>query len=358
VQTEATGEASVGVDTIECDNGRLVGPDQAVDALFEQVVPTRGVHAEVLRRWEMFDVKTGADRYRHGGRQSEDDRVDILTQFVGYRHHAGHVTQPDAIAGAEKNPGPIRHRAHPTSTSHRPKTRSRRGQYTAGPVVYEHPVRYEQAVTERNDGLRAVLLQAPVYRASQWAIGADSFFRYLANEVIRSTDTSTVVDIGCGTGDVADHIDFASYTGFDPNPPYVERASARLQDRYPHRAQALVGAIGDPDLRERLPREVDVVLAIGVFHHLDDDLVSGALELTTDVLAADGQFIAADPGLVPGQHRLARALVTRDRGQHVRSPEATEALLQPYFPSATIEVRHDLLRVPYTHIIVSADAAC
>jgi hypothetical protein len=49
-------------------------------------------------------------------------------------------------------------------------------------------------------------------------------------------------------------------------------------------------------------------------------------------------------------------LVANDRGRHVRTPEATAALVRTRFPVAEVIVRHDLLRPPYTYAIVEAVA--
>lgn len=207
---------------------------------------------------------------------------------------------------------------------------------------------------ERNDGIRSVLLRASVYRAAQRAIGAEKCSRRLASEVIRSTPETTIVDIGCGTADIADHLTFASYTGFDPNPPYVEQASARLAERFGDRATVFAGRIGEDDLTARLPAHADLALMMGVLHHLDDALVGQALALAASLVGRTGRFVSFDPGRVPGQPRIARALIDRDRGQHVRTVEATEALLRDHFADVSIEVHHDFLAVPYTHLVVQA----
>ncbi|MBI5087379.1 MAG: class I SAM-dependent methyltransferase [Actinobacteria bacterium] len=207
---------------------------------------------------------------------------------------------------------------------------------------------------ERNDGLRRYLLRAPVYRAAQRAIGADKCSRRLAAEVIKSTPETHIVDIGCGTADIADYISFASYTGFDPNPPYVEQASTRLAERAGGRATIFEGRVGDPSLLDRLPKHVDIALMMGVLHHLDDALADEALQLASSLIGTTGRFISFDPGLVPGQPRIARALITRDRGQHVRTVEASERLLRRHFGQVTVDVHHDFLSVPYTHLVVEA----
>lgn len=207
---------------------------------------------------------------------------------------------------------------------------------------------------ERNDGFRRLLLQAPVYRAAQWGIGAHKAYRRLAGERIRSNAASVVVDIGCGTADIARYIDFASYTGFDPNEPYVLKARRQLSDSTKGRATVVHAGVGDPSLSDHLPKRADIAIAVGVLHHLDDQLADGALALAAQLVGSTGRFVSFDPGIVEGQSRIARALVTRDRGQHVRDVETTEELLKRRFRKVSISVDYHFLRVPYTHIVAEA----
>lgn len=95
-------------------------------------------------------------------------------------------------------------------------------------------------------------------------------------------------------------------------------------------------------------------MAIGVLHHMNDESVTELFELARSVLEPGGRLITIDPALVEGQHPIARLLVSRDRGQHVRDPEHLRRLVIPVFPNAEIETRHDMLRTPYTHAIIQA----
>ncbi len=49
---------------------------------------------------------------------------------------------------------------------------------------------------------------------------------------------------------------------------------------------------------------------------------------------------------------MARYFLDKDRGEYVRSLEEWPPLVQPTFPSAILHLRHDLLRIPYTHLIM------
>ena len=207
---------------------------------------------------------------------------------------------------------------------------------------------------ERNDGVRRLLLRAPAYRAAQHLIGGRRSGEKVHREIIRSSSTSVVVDIGCGTCDIADDLPCSQYTGFDPNPAYISEATARLAPRLGDRSRLFVGSIGEAGLRERLPERADLVIAIGVLHHVDDHLAGELLALAADLLGNEGRFVSLDPAYAPDQPRLARFLASRDRGQFVRTAADVSGLVSQHFNSVETSVRHDLLRVPYTHVTITA----
>jgi hypothetical protein len=63
-------------------------------------------------------------------------------------------------------------------------------------------------------------------------------------------------------------------------------------------------------------------------------------------------LITLDPCFVEGQSPIARYLVSRDRGQHVRDVKGYQTLMSSLFASVTCDVRHDFARFPYTHLMM------
>ena len=70
-----------------------------------------------------------------------------------------------------------------------------------------------------------------------------------------------------------------------------------------------------------------------------------------------GRLVTVDPVLVDGQSAIARFLINRDRGNHVRTPAAYRALLSPHFVPDRVEIRHDLVPLPYTLLLMVARRA-
>ena len=100
--------------------------------------------------------------------------------------------------------------------------------------------------------------------------------------------------------------------------------------------------------------QVDVVLAVGVLHHLDDRDAERLFSLAGSVLGGRGRVVTYDPCFAPKQGALARFMVSRDRGRHVRSPDAYEGLARRAFPHVAATVLEGHLRIPYTATVLCA----
>jgi hypothetical protein len=96
------------------------------------------------------------------------------------------------------------------------------------------------------------------------------------------------------------------------------------------------------------------VLCLGLLHHLDDRRVEELGQLAHAYLAPAGRFLAIDPVFTEDQPWIARVLAAADSGQSVRTADAYRSLIATAFGSCDIYVRHDLLRIPYSHCITLA----
>lgn len=206
---------------------------------------------------------------------------------------------------------------------------------------------HTRETAERRAGLYALLSRSGVYAFAQRLIGGEqSWRRYMDRIDLHAGDA--VLDIGCGPGKIVDYLPpGVSLTGFDINPNYIEHAKKTYGDRAEFFCESVAGAT------ERPPR-YDVALASGLLHHLDDAEALQLFELAGAALLPGGRLVTWDPVYVDGQNPLARLLISRDRGKHVRTPDDYLALARQVFPEATGEIVDDLLRIPYTHFVMSA----
>jgi SAM-dependent methyltransferase len=190
-------------------------------------------------------------------------------------------------------------------------------------------------------GLRGILSHPRVYSAVQNLLGAESVRKEFVENQVRPTPGMRVLDIGCGPGDVLAYMQSVDYWGFDTSQEYI----AHAQSVYGGRAKFFCKELHAADLRDLPP--FDVVLAMGLLHHLDNDIAKSLINMAAQALRPGGRLLTFDPCFEPDQNFLARYLIKRDRGQNVRTRQEYEDLVKPSFDSYKISVRHRLW-VPYT----------
>ncbi len=184
------------------------------------------------------------------------------------------------------------------------------------------------------------------YRAFGVLTGAEVFQRRLVTRFLKLSPGDRVLDIGCGPGDWLGYLPEVDYTGIDFNPEYIEAA----RERWGGRGRFEVAAVG-PELVGRY-RDYDVVLGLGVLHHLDDAEAASMLDLAAGALKQGGRFVTLDGVLTEDQSSWARYMVLRDRGRFVRTAEAYERLVRSKFECVEVEVMHRQLRIPYSHLVM------
>jgi SAM-dependent methyltransferase len=194
--------------------------------------------------------------------------------------------------------------------------------------------------------LRSVLDASWAYRLFGSIIGAHSTRATFVSEYVRPQAGQRILDIGCGPGTLVPYLGEAEYVGFDANANYI----AAARDRYGGRARFLCERVG-PDVARNLPA-FDIAIASGVLHHLDDVEATQLIELAHSSLVPGGRLITFDGCYTPNQGWAAQFLLSRDRGRHLRRSDEYVRLASLAFKDVRSTVRTDLLRIPYTHIIL------
>jgi SAM-dependent methyltransferase len=196
------------------------------------------------------------------------------------------------------------------------------------------------------DGLYSLLTLPSVYRLFRTIVRGDGC-RIYVSEYVRPVPAEKLLDIGCGPGDILEDLPAVDYLGFDINPKYVEAA----QKRFGHRGRFFCGDVGLTTIDQEAG-SFDLVLATGVLHHLDDSQALSLFKLARKALKPGGRLVTYDGCFVAGQPKLARFVVSQDRGRYVRESAEYAKLASLVFPAVRSFVRHDLLRIPYTHVIL------
>jgi SAM-dependent methyltransferase len=199
---------------------------------------------------------------------------------------------------------------------------------------------------EKSGNLYSLLSLPVVYRCFRALVLGDGCRIYIS-DYVKPVAGEKVLDIGCGPGDIMDYLPSVKYLGFDINADYIEAA----RNRFGKRGRFFCGDVGLAAIDEEA-ETFDLAMATGVLHHLDDGRAALLFELAYKALKPGGRLITFDGCYVAGQSRLARFVVSRDRGEYVRRCEDYARLAAGFFPKVEPVVRHDLLRIPYTHLIL------
>jgi SAM-dependent methyltransferase len=198
--------------------------------------------------------------------------------------------------------------------------------------------------------LSSVLSLPAGYRLWTRLVGGEVWKVYVA-EYVKPLPGEKVLDIGCGPADILAYLPDVEYTGLDISPEYIDAA----KKRYGARGRFWCGDVGVAGI-EREQSTFNLVLSTGVIHHLDDERAKKLYDLARLALRPDGRLITYDGCFVPGQSKIARWLLSRDRGKFVRTKEEYLRLASVRFPRIEAHIRHDMLRMPYTHLITRCSA--
>ena len=197
--------------------------------------------------------------------------------------------------------------------------------------------------------LRETLLgSAAGYRLFKVATRGESTMRRMVAEYIQLSETESILDVGCGYGDLAMYVPATRYVGVDMNARYIEHA----QRHRPDHAEFMLGDLGA--LSDQGLGQFDCAAAIGVLHHMDDETVGRMMKTVSELVKPSGRFVCAEPAWEPDQRTTARVLAALDRGRFVRDADGYRRLIEPWFPVVSIDIRHDLFWFPYTHCMVVA----
>lgn len=115
-------------------------------------------------------------------------------------------------------------------------------------------------------GARAILSYPFVYSAFQSLMGAHKFRKNFVANYVKPLPGMKILDLGCGPADILGYLPDVDYWGYDISTAYI----AQAKKRFGQRGQFNCKQLELHDLAA-LPK-FDVVLALGLLHHLDDSV--------------------------------------------------------------------------------------
>ena len=194
--------------------------------------------------------------------------------------------------------------------------------------------------------IRPILDRPFFYEFYHSLIGANHRSRVLVAEYIRPKPHDRILDIGCGPGNMLPFLPQCEYLGVDANPAYI----ASAQRRYGNRGEFVCERVSHHSVQQF--GAFDVVLALGLIHHLEDSEAKDLFRIGYTALKPGGRMITNDGCYTVGQSVAKRFLLSRDRGQFVRTQEQYAELAHSWFQEVKPHLREDVLRIPYTHLIM------
>lgn len=188
-----------------------------------------------------------------------------------------------------------------------------------------------------------------VYKAFKNLVAPPKRVEKTINEFLQVRDGSSVLDLGCGYGDLAPYYaNRCTYVGIDSNASYIAEAKSRNSD---NNAEFILGDISDDQVLARGP--YDLVVLTGVLHHLPTEHVRKIAVAAKRLVSPSGRFVALEPVFCPNQKLSARLLIASDRGRYVRDIEGYATLLSTGFSKVEGQVVHGRLRIPYSHAVMT-----
>jgi len=195
--------------------------------------------------------------------------------------------------------------------------------------------------------IRFILANPFVYRLFSTIVGQGPARQLYVKDYIRPEDGNRILDIGCGPADILEYLPKnVEYVGFDMSKGYIEAARKRFGHRGMFMCQLL-----SPEIIEQMEL-FDLVIAIGVLHHLDNVNAKNLFDLARRALKPGGRLITIDPVFFAGQSRLEHYLISRDRGRFVRSDKEYLGLITEGFSGSKTFIRRGLLRMPYSLMFI------
>jgi cyclopropane fatty-acyl-phospholipid synthase-like methyltransferase len=200
-------------------------------------------------------------------------------------------------------------------------------------------------------GVRSVLSLAAIYNAFQNLVGARASRRNLMQRFINPLPNQRILDIGCGTAELLEFVPpTVRYVGFDASAHYIDAA----KERWEHRGTFVCSLVDESSADQW--GHFDIVIAIGVLHHLEDASALALFRTAKQCLKPGGRLVTVDGAHTDSQSWMARKLIDMDRGQHIRSADAYLALSKKVFDDVELTITEELLRIPYTHAVLTATA--
>jgi len=186
-------------------------------------------------------------------------------------------------------------------------------------------------LAEDKGGLKSIITVPAVYNFIQLIAGARMYRARMVREYVKPFEGCRILDIGCGTGEYVEFLNRCcsryEYFGLDAEARYVAHGKKVFAGRpgiHLYHQVLTEDAIAEF-------RNFDIVLAMGVMHHMDDLMVLSLLRLAKKALKPAGRLVTYDPGRFNDMNHIEMFFMNHDRGRNIRFPEHYDRLVAAVF---------------------------
>jgi len=198
-------------------------------------------------------------------------------------------------------------------------------------------------MSQRTTSLYRLITLPSFYELVQSALGRKRTREYLCNGPLKTAAGDKVLDVGCGPATLRPFLGKVDYLGMDMNPRHIEKAV----ETYGHTGRFICGnAVADI---KSAPGPYDIIICIGLLHHLDDNEAIELLGRLSERLSSVGRIVTYDPVYVEKQNFIAKKLNDLDSGQNIRTPEGYISLFNTERMTLRTDILSGMLNVPYNH---------
>jgi 2-polyprenyl-3-methyl-5-hydroxy-6-metoxy-1,4-benzoquinol methylase len=199
-------------------------------------------------------------------------------------------------------------------------------------------------------GIHAVLSNPFIYELFQNIMGAKGGRKRMVANYIRPTPGMRILDLGCGPAQILESLpQHVEYVGYDMSSAYIDAAEKAFGSRGTFHCRLLEEA------EVQQLEKFDLVMGIGVLHHLDDTSAETFMRIAKAALKPGGRLLTRDPVYAKGQNPIAKFLISQDRGQNVRDVNGYMALAHSVFEQVKGTLSHQKW-IPYTHYTMESVA--
>jgi SAM-dependent methyltransferase len=203
---------------------------------------------------------------------------------------------------------------------------------------------------ESNAGLLRWLKVPFLYNLFQGVVGGNALRRRIIQNHARARPGDKVIDIGCGPAQALQSLPDVEYFGLDIDPDYIAFARRTYGDK----GNFVVGDTRSLRSDSRF-KDADIVIAIAVLHHLDDEDAADCIRFAYDALKRGGRLICHDPCWIPNQGAFSKYVMSRDRGRNIRTEQQYRQLAAKSFTNVDAWVNTNPMRIPYVTVVLECE---